>query len=131
MSQKQYNFSIRNSISEDLNGDNKPDLLLGVFGGEYKRYLNISKGKSIKLLLEGSDIIKYAIQANIIYKDGTIGPSLFYNPNGNFRSANSSRLLFGINDKTPEVINVVQQGKNFQINISEGITEYRFNSDGF
>ena len=92
-------FSPRCILYQDLNGDNKPDILIGDYGKNYISYNNVIKNKPLKLNIRGNDIDTFGAKINIKYESGDTGPLLVYTPRKAYRTSIQPEFYLGTRKK--------------------------------
>ncbi|MDB4530869.1 VCBS repeat-containing protein [bacterium] len=116
-------YSLRTVTSPDINGDNRPDIIIGDYGKAYAIHTNISNDNGIKLNLQGNDNALVGLKARIRYLNGSLGPVYEYSPKQGFRSSKGRSFIFN-NSRNIESILIDHRNKKHVIDIKENIDEY-------
>jgi hypothetical protein len=125
-------FSPRCILTQDLNNDNKPDIIMGDYGKKYMSYRNKSKNTAFKLTIIGDDIDIFGAKINIRYESGDTGPLHVYTPRKGFRTTMKPEFYLG-HEIEHQVVGINIQLKNnmYYIPIRKNIYNYSLKINSF
>lgn len=125
-------FSPRCILNQDLNLDNKPDIIIGDYGKKYIAYKNNSKNKALKVNIRGNDIDIYGAKIHIKYESGDTGPLLVYTPRKAYRTSIKPEFYLG-SRKEHQVagINIQLKNKKYYIPVKKNLFNYSLEANSF
>lgn len=125
-------FSPRCILTQDLNNDNKPEMIIGDYGKNYISYKNNTKNLAYKLNIIGNDIEIFGAKINVKYESGSSGPLYVYTPRISYRTTIKPEFYLGSRKEEKVAgINIDLNNKLHYIPVKKGLFNYSFEVNSF